>query len=44
MPLAGFKPTFPVSEQLQIHALDHAADGNFLILRFEYLLGNVLII
>jgi hypothetical protein len=28
MPLEGFKPTFPASEQPQTHALDHAAAGN----------------
>jgi len=28
MPLAGFKPTIPASEQPQTHALDHAATGN----------------
>ena len=28
MPLEGFKPTFPASEQPQTHTLDHAAAGN----------------
>jgi len=27
MPLAGFEPAIPASEQQQAHALDHAATG-----------------
>jgi len=44
MPLEGFKPTFPASEQPQTHALDHTTAGNLEILRFEFLLSNVLLI
>jgi len=36
MPLAGFEPTIPASEQQQTHALDRAATGIY-ILTVKYL-------